>query len=376
MRVELLDGNQCAAWGARLAKVDYVPFYPITPQTEIGEVIAQWKADGKLQGEFEQLDSEHSVMSAALGSAATGARTFTASSSQGLLLMHEILPNVSGTRLPMVFVNVSRSISAPISLWCDHNDVLAMRDAGWIMVICETNQEVLDSVIMGYRVSENILLPTFVNMDGFVHSFTREEVELPEESVVDLFIPKQDLKHKLDVNKPKSLAIPTLHGYMEFRSQVHKAMIDSIKVIEKTHKEWKSLTGRGWDFFDEYKLKDAEDVIVMIGANTTIAKSSVDKLRKNGKKVGILRIRVLRPFNEELFRKKLNHVKRIGVVDQNIAPGLSGILFPEVRSALFGMEVKVSNYITALGGKPVHDKDFMEIFDEISKGKEVRKWLM
>jgi pyruvate ferredoxin oxidoreductase alpha subunit len=376
MRVELLDGNQCAAWGARLAKVDYVPFYPITPQTEIGEVIAQWKADGKLQGDFEQLDSEHSVMSAALGSAATGARTFTASSSQGLLLMHEILPNVSGTRLPMVFVNVSRSISAPISLWCDHNDVLAMRDAGWIMVICETNQEVLDSVIMGYRVSENILLPTFVNMDGFVHSFTREAVELPEESVVDLFIPKQDLKHKLDINKPKSLAIPTLHGYMEFRSQVHKAMLDSIKIIEKTHKEWKALTGRGWDFFDEYKLKDAEDVIVMIGANTTIAKSAVDKLRKDGKKVGILRIRVLRPFNEQLFRKKLNHVKRIGVVDQNIAPGLSGILFPEVRSALFGMKVKVSNYITALGGKPVHDKDFMEIFDEISKGKEVRKWLM
>jgi len=699
MKVELLDGNQCAAWGARLAKVDYVPFYPITPQTEIGEVIAQWKADGEFKGEFEQLDSEHSVMSAALGSAATGARTFTASSSQGLLLMHEILPNVSGTRLPMVFVNVSRSISAPISLWCftkeakvlmadftyknineikkgdyvlgidrkpgkgyfvktkvktvyerksdelvkiksnkseiictknhrfyhhpshnrwiqaknlknrelkyfgynfkenedymrgylaavadgdgcfsytynknkdkkylryevhardkemidytvkyakklgfkirfhdyrkklndfgaiinsnpeakrfkkaiygyqskdycrgylagiydaegtgpyekarqitiynsnknivrkilscldklkitakrydgnrtnnivvsnvpkfflycqpkiqrkrrqiynstiksvkdkikidnvqkykhkktvynietgtnnyivngflvhncDHNDALAMRDAGWIMVICETNQEVLDSVIMGYRVSENILLPTFVNMDGFVHSFTREAVELPEESVVDLFIPKQELKHKLDINHPKSLAIPTLHGYMEFRSQVHKAMLDSIKVIEKTHKEWKSLTGRGWDFFDEYKLKDAEDVIVMIGANTTIAKSAVDKMRKNGKKVGILRIRVLRPFNEELFREKLNHVKRIGVVDQNIAPGLSGILFPEVRSALFGMKVKVSNYITALGGKPVHDKDFMAIFEEISKGKEVRKWLM
>ncbi|MFH1972319.1 MAG: hypothetical protein ABIJ18_02470 [archaeon] len=376
-KIEILDGNQCAAWGAKLARVEYVPCFPITPQTEIIETIAKWKADGEFTGIFEQVDSEHSVMSAALGSAATGARTFTASSSQGLMLMHEILPNVSGCRLPMVFVNVSRALSAPISLWCDHNDMMAVRDSGWIMVVSETNQEVLDSVIMGYKISENqdISLPVFVNMDGFVHSFTREEVEIPEQSLVDSFIPKQELKIKLDVDNPKSLGIPALEGYMEFRSQHHRAMLDSIKVIDNIHSEWKKLTGRSYSFFDEYNMKDAEDVIVMIGANTTIAKSAVDILRRKGRKVGVLRIRVFRPLHEKLMREKLKNVKRIAVVDQNISPGLSGVLFSEVRGALFGMKMKVSNYIVGLGGKPVQDKDFVGIFDDLKNG-EVRKWLM
>jgi pyruvate ferredoxin oxidoreductase alpha subunit len=376
--IDILDGNQCAAWGARLAKVDYIPSYPITPQTEIIETIAKWKADGDFKGIFQQVDSEHSVMSAALGSAATGARTFTASSSQGLLLMHEVLVNVSGTRLPMVFVNVSRALSAPISLWCDLNDMFAMRDAGWIMIICETNQEVLDSVIMGYKISENnkVLLPVFVNMDGFIHSFTREEVAIPNQKIVDKFIPKQELEVKLDINNPKTLAIPSLDGYMGFRAQVHKAMMDSTKYINQTHRQWEKLTGRKYDFFEDYKLKGAEEVIVMLGANTTIAKSAVDNLRKQGRKVGLLRVRVLRPLNEELLKKMLKNAKHIGVVDQNIAPGLSGILFPEIKSAIFGLNVKVSNYIAGLGGKPVQDKEFIEIFDELKKGKENRKWLM
>jgi len=377
-KIDILDGNQCAAWAARLASVDYIPAFPITPQTEIIETLAQWIADGEFKGDFHQVDSEHSVMSAALGCASTGARTFTASSSQGLLLMHEILPNVSGSRFPMVFVNVSRAVSAPISLWCDHNDMFAMRDAGWIMVVCETNQEVLDSVIMGYKIAENenVILPVFVNMDGFVHSFTREEVEIPDQTMVDVFIPKKELKIKIDVDNPKSLALAALETYPEFRSQVHKAMLDSKKVIANVHKQWEALTGRKYEFFDNYRVNDAEDVIVMVGANTTIAKSAVEKLRKKGRKVGVLRVRVLRPFNEELLRKHLKNAKRVAVVDQNIAPGLSGILFSEVRGFLFGMKLKVSNYIVGLGGIPVQDKEFMDIFDDLKKGKEVRKWLM
>ena len=375
-RIELLDGNQSAAWGVRLAKVEFMPFFPITPQTEIGEVITQWKADGEFKGIFEQVDSEHSVMSAALGSAATGARTFTASSSQGLLLMHEVLPIVSGCRVPMVFVNVSRAISAPISLWPDHNDFLAMRDAGWIMVVCETNQEVLDSVILGYKIAEEVNVPVFVNMDGFVHSFTREEVEIPDQSFVDVFIPRRELEIKLDIDKPKSLGIPVLHDYPRFRSELHKAHLDSIKIIADAHKEWSKLTKRNHRFFDTYKVKDAEEVIISMGANCTIMRSAVDKLRNKGRKVGLVRVRVFRPFNEKLLREILKDVKKVGVIDQNIAPGSSGILFPEVRSALFGMKIKISNYIVGLGGVPVHDKDYMEILDDIEKGKEVRKWLM
>ena len=300
---ELLDGNQCAAWGARLAKVQYVPSYPITPQTEIIEVIAQWQADGEFPGLFQQVDSEHSVLSAALGSASTGVRTFCASSSQGLLLAHEIFPNISGTRLPMVYVNVSRGISAPITLWPDHNDVMSVRDFGWIMMISETNQEVLDSVILSYKVAEKMCLPVLVNMDGFVHSFTREQVVLPEQKMVDKFLGKPKLDIKLDTKKPKSLAAPTLEGYMYYRAQLHKAMLDSVKVIDNVHKEWEKLTGRAYSFFEEYKVKGADTVIVMMGSNTTIAKSAVDAMRKKGEKVGLLRIRVMRPWCEEKLRK-------------------------------------------------------------------------
>ncbi len=369
---ELLDGNQCAAWGARLAKVQYVPAYPITPQTEIIEVIAQWQADGEFPGIFQQVDSEHSVLSAALGSASTGVRTFCASSSQGLLLAHEIFPNISGTRLPMVYVNVSRGISAPITLWPDHNDVMSVRDFGWIMMISETNQEVLDSVILSYKVAEKMMLPVLVNMDGFVHSFTREQVVLPGQKMVDKFLGKPNLEIKLDTKNPKSLAAPTLEGYMYYRAQLHKAMLDSVKVIDDVHKEWEKLTGRKYSFFEEYKVKGADTVIVMMGSNTTIAKSAVDDLRKKGQKVGLLRIRVLRPWCEEKLRKHLSKVKSVKVVDQNVAPGIGGMLYPEVKSGLFGMNCNVDSYIVGLGGKVVSKEDFVSIFDD----KGGKKWLM
>ena len=341
-------------------------------ETEIIETIAQWQADGVFPGVFQQVDSEHSVLSAALGSAATGVRTFCASSSQGLLLAHEIFPNISGTRLPMVYVNVSRSISAPISLWCDHNDVLSVRDFGWIMMISETNQEVLDSVIFSYKISEKMKLPVLVNMDGFVHSFTREQVVLPGQKMVDKFLGKALLEVKLDTKKPKSLAAPTLEGYMYYRSQMHKAMLDSVKVIESVHKEWEKLTGRKYSFFEEYKIKGADTVIVMMGANTTIAKSAVDSLRAKGKKVGLLRIRVLRPWCEDKLRKHLKNVKSVKVVDQNVAAGLGGILYSEVKSGLFGYNCTLDSYIVGLGGKVVSKDDFVSVFND----KGGRKWLM
>ena len=344
-------------------------------ETEIIETIAKWKADGEFNPEFNQVESEHSVMSAALGSALTGARTFTATSSQGLLYMHEILPNVSGMRLPVVMVNVSRAISAPITLWCDFNDVLAMRDSGWITFICESNQEVLDTIIMSYKIAEKILLPVIVNMDGFITSFTRTEVDIPKQGLVDKFLPKLNLPFAIDIKKPRSYGLPAMDDYMFFKSQHHKAMLDSLKIIEKTQKEYQKLTKRRYDFIESYKLENAKVAIVMMGANSTIGKAAIENLRKKGVKAGLLRIRLLRPFPEKQIINSLKNIKKVIVLDQNISPGLSGILYPEVRSIL--KNKIVSNYIIGLGGKPVAQKEIENIILEILKSdKEERKWLM
>ncbi|MBN1645196.1 pyruvate ferredoxin oxidoreductase [Candidatus Woesearchaeota archaeon] len=378
--IEIIDGNASAAWGARRAKAQCVPCFPITPTTEIIETIAAWKAKGEFQGEFVQLESEHSAASAAFGASITGARVFTATSSQGLLLMHELLPIISGCRTPMVLTTVSRCLSAPIGLWPDHNDTLAMRDAGWIMLICETNQEVLDSVIMGYKISENkkILLPVIVNMDGFVHSYTRTEVDIPEQKMIDNFLPHPELEIKLDVKKPMTLGIPAMGlDYMKYRAQLHRAMLDSFEVVETVQKEWAKLTKRKYDFVEEYKLKGAKAAIVMIGANTTIAKAAVDMMRKKGKKVGLLRIRLFRPFPEKQIKKALEKLKDIAVVDQNICPGMGGILYPEIKMALSGCKAKITNYIHGLGGNFVAEQDYIDILNDVVKNKkQERKWQM
>ena len=378
--IDILDGNACAAWGARRAKVQCVPCFPITPTTEIIETIAAWKAKGEFPGEFVVLESEHSAASACLGASMTGARTFNATSSQGLLLMHEMLPIISGCRTPMVLTTVSRCLSAPIGLWPDHNDTLAMRDAGWIMLICETNQEVLDSVIMAYKISENpkILLPVIVNMDGFVHSYTRTEVDIPEQKLVDKFLPHPELEIRLDVKKPMTLGIPAMGlDYMKYRAQLHKTMLDSFSVIDTVHKEWAKLTGRKYEFLDEYQMKDAKAAIVMIGANSTIARAAVDTMRKKGKKVGLLRIRLFRPFPEAQLRKALEKISHIAVLDQNICPGLGGILYPEIKMALSGTKKIVSDYIQGLGGNFVSEQDYIDILEDVIKNKsDEKKWQM
>ena len=377
---DLMDGNTAAAWGARIARAKCIPCFPITPATEIVEVLALWHAKKEFESEFVQVESEHSAMSAAMGSAMTGARSFTATSSQGLMLMHEILPMVSGCRTPMVLVNVSRSLSSPISLWCDHNDIMAMRDSGWITFICETNQEVLDSIILGYKISENnkILLPVLVNMDGFTHSFTRMEVDVPDQKMVDKFIAPHELEIRLDVKKPMTLGIPAMGiDYMRYRAQVQKAMMDSFSVIEEAHEEWKKLTGRKYDIIDEYYLDDAKTAIVMIGANTSIAKAAVKKMRADGKKVGLLRIRLFRPFPEERIRTALEKVDSIAVIDQNVSPGIGGIIYPEIKMAMYGTKKRINNYIQGLGGNFLSENDFIDILNDVTKSKkDERKWQM
>ncbi|MFH1696668.1 MAG: hypothetical protein ABH854_02045 [Candidatus Diapherotrites archaeon] len=378
-RIELLDGNAAAAHAAVLARVESLPCFPITPQTEMIHILSEWKAEGKFKGEFKVFDSEHSVMSAAIGSQMAGARTFTATSSQGLLLMLEELYIASGTRMPIVMVNGSRAVSAPITLWCDHNDVQAARDSGWLITVTESNQELIDNILISFKVGEskNIMLPALVNMDGFVQSYTRYEVEIPAQSVVDKFLPKYRPQTILDVKNPMSLGVPAMPEYMDFRAQMHRAQMDALPEIKRAYKEWAKLTGRQYDVVERYKLSDAEEAIVIMGSNSLSAKTAVDMLRAKGVKVGLLRLRVLRPFPMEDIRRALNGMKKVAVIDQAVAPGKGGILYPEIKEALYDHDVKVSSYIAGLGGRWITVKDYGEIFSQLRKsGKEMRKWLM
>lgn len=358
----LLDGNASAAWGARLAGVQVVPNFPVTPQTELIETFAKWRSSGEWKGEFVPVESEHSVLSAAIASAATGARTFTGTSSQGLLLMHEMIYVASGMRVPVVMVNVSRGLSAPITLWPDHNGILDNRDAGWMIFMCERNQEILDTVIQAFRVCEHpdVLLPAMVNMEGFILSYTREPVEIPSRERVRRFLPGYRPGFFLDPKKPMALGVGVMREYPYFRSQVYMAHRNALKVIKQVQGEWARAFGRRYHLVEPFMMQGARAALITMGANSSIGKAAVRGLREQGHKIGLLRIRVYRPFPEESLRDLLSGVKAVGVVDQNLSPGQGGIVFPEIKACLYGRGIPVSGYIAGLGGRHVSAKELQE----------------
>lgn len=371
----LIDGNAAAAWAARLARVQVVPNFPVTPQTEIIETLAKWKSSGEWNGEFLPMESEHSVMSAAVASSAAGARTFTGTSSQGLLLMHETLYNASGMRLPIVMMNVSRALAAPITLWPDHNDVLDCRDSGWLITFCENNQEVVDTTLNAFRISENtdVLLPSMVNLEGFILSYTREPTDIPTQSQVDRFLPKYRPKVYIDTRKPMAVGIGVMKEYSYFRSQVHLAQKNALKVTEQAYRDFARIFGRKYYLFEEFMMKGAKAAIITMGANSTIAKAAVKSLRAKGHKIGLIRIRVYRPFPEEQLRKALSGLEAIGVVDQNLSPGVGGIVYPEIKALMYGERIPISSFIISLGGKHISQEEFETICLETLKTAKTRK---
>jgi pyruvate ferredoxin oxidoreductase alpha subunit len=374
-RKTLMDGNAAAAWGARLSKVQVVPNFPVTPQTEIIETLADWSTKGLWKGRFLPVESEHSVLSAAVASSATGARVFTGSSSQGLLLMHEIMYVASGMRLPIVMMNVSRGLSAPITLWPDHNDFLDQRDAGWLMFACERNQEVLDTVIQAFKISEdvNVLLPSLINLDGFILSYTREPTEIPDQKRVDSFLPKFRPRVYLDPRKPMALGIGVMKEYSYFRSQAHLAQKNALKIIKEVQDSFGRRFGRRYKIVEPYMMDDARAALVTMGANTTIARAAVKALRARGKRIGLLRLRLFRPFPEEELREALSGLDAIGVVDQNLAPGRGGIAYPEVKAALYGQRIPISSFIISLGGKHISRQEFERIGEEVLESARTRR---
>jgi pyruvate ferredoxin oxidoreductase alpha subunit len=369
MKRQLLTGNGAAAWGARLAQVDYVPAFPITPQTEIIESLADWIDCGEMPGRLVMLESEHSMLTAAGAAATTGVRVFSATSSQGLLYAMEMLYTVAGWRAPFVLVNVSRGLSAPITLEPDHNDILAARDSGFLQIHCATCQEVLDSVLLAYRLGEDkrVRLPVLVNLDGFYLSFTREPVEIPEPEAAAAFLPPfQAGEIRFRASAPESQAVAVLGGgpYSYFRYETHLAARNGIPVYDEVAASFAETFGRHYPAVECYRCERAELLFVMIGSFATKAKAAVDSLRAAGWPIGLVRPRLLRPFPDAEIRRLLCGRKAVAVLDQNIAFGAGGVLHGELAAALYGQvdaPTVLASFIGGLGGRDIAPEEFYEI---------------
>jgi pyruvate ferredoxin oxidoreductase alpha subunit len=361
MVTRLLTGNAAAAWAARLAEVDYVPAFPITPQTEIIETLSEWFSSGEMTGKFVTLDSEHSMITAAGAAAATGVRTFTATSSQGLIYALEALYTISGWRVPLVLVNVSRGLSSPITLGPDHNDVLAARDAGFVQLHAETCQEVLDTVLMAYRIAEDVrvALPVIVNLDGFFLSFTREPVEIPELDQVRQFLPgfrplHPPFRASLPVAQGVAVLDPSTYSY--FRYQMHRAMENVLSVHGEAAEDFQRIFGRQYGTLDRFHLEDADTVIVMVGSFATKGKAAVLRWRQQAQRVGLLRPRLIRPKPSADLVAALADRTAVGVIDQNLSPGAGGILFQELAATLATSARRpgvLRSFVGGLGGKDI-----------------------
>ena len=377
----VITGNEAAALGAALSRAQVIPAYPITPQTTIIESLADLISDGKLKAKYIPVESEHSAMAACIAAAYTGARTFTATSSQGLLLMHELLHWAGGARLPIILVNVNRAVAPGWSIWSDQNDSLSQRDTGWMQFYCENNQEVLDTVIQAYKIAEQVQLPAMVVLDAFVLSHTAEIVDTPTQEEVDSFLPKYSPKFKLDVEHP--CAFGGLIGpdiYTEFRYNMQTAMLNAASVSKKVDTEWKAKFGRGYGVVEPYKLEDAEIALVVSATATSTARLVVDRMRAKGKKVGLLKIRLFRPFPVAEVREALKGIKKVAVLDRNISYGTHGIFHQELKSALYSLDgeaPKISGYICGLGGRDITPDFIEEIFIKTEKSnlKDEYEWL-
>jgi len=361
---KVIMGNHAAAYGAKLAKAEVIAAYPITPQTQTVEKISEMVAGGEMKAEFIKVESEHTAMAACIGASVTGARAFTATSSQGLALMHELLHWASGARLPIVMTNVNRAMAPGWNIWADQNDSLSQRDTGWMQIYCESNQEVLDSVIISYKVSEQIQMPTMICLDGFALSHTYEIVDIPDQDAVDAFLPMYESEYKMDASNPRTFyALSSPDYYYEMRYKMHEAMEKAKSAIVEIGEEFNEQFGRKYGLVEDYRCDGAETIIVASGTIASTAKDVIDSLRDAGESVGLARVRVFRPFPVEEIRDIMGKAKRVGVIDRNISFGYEGIFFSETKAALYRMAnpPETCNFIAGLGGRDVTPSDIEEM---------------
>ena len=380
---KVLMGNHSVSYGVRLARVEVISAYPITPQTQIVEELSELCANGELDAKFIKVESEHSAMASCIGASAAGARAFTATSSQGLALMHELLHWASGARLPIVLANVNRALGPGWSIWSEQTDSLAQRDTGWLQFYCETNQEVLDTVVQAFRIGEQLSLPVMLVLDAFVLSHTYEVVDIPDQKVIDSYLPPYEPKYKMDVDEPHAFgALVTPDNYYEMRYKIQKAMERAPEVAERADQEYREIVGRGYGIVEPLELEDAELVVVSAGALSSNVKAVVREYRKKGIKVGLLRMRMFRPFPVQKVRSLLLNKPKIAVIDRNISFGASGIFYQELKAALYGQnggrEPTVFGFIIGLGGRDITLQDIRDIIDfalEAEKPEEDIIWM-
>jgi pyruvate ferredoxin oxidoreductase alpha subunit len=366
----------------KLANVDVISAYPITPQTHIVEHLSELVADGELQAAFVPVESEHSALSAAVGAAAVGARAYTATSSQGLALMHEIMFVVSSIRLPLVMTVVNRALSAPINIWNDLSDIMAQRDCGWVQLFAINGQEAVDLTLQAFKIAEDprVLLPVAVNLDGFILSHVVEPVEMPDQETVDRFLPVFKPVLRLHPDQPISIgAFGSPDVFIEVKKQVEEALIGSQKVTEEVWKDFGKIFGRTYKPIESYKTKGAETLLVTMGSITETAMTAVDAMREKGQKVGLIHIRLWRPFPFKEFFQAIREAKVLAVVDRALVPGgVGGPVGLEIKSALFEKKERpyVAEFVAGLGGRDLTVEVFAEMASKAERyaktGKEMR----
>jgi pyruvate ferredoxin oxidoreductase alpha subunit len=374
MVAKVFSADHAVAWAVRLARAEVIPAFPITPQTLIMEQLAEFINDGEMDAELIPAESEHSVMSVAVGASAGGVRTFTASSSQGLALMHEMLYAAPQTRLPVVMVNVNRSLGAASGIWVEHNDSMPERESGWLQCYVEDNQEALDMTLQAFRIAEDprVSLPVMVCLDGFVLSHTVERVDVPGQGEVDGFLPKFKPLNLLDTLEPKLInpIVPPDYA-MEMRYQLDRAMDSSRAVIGEVDREFSSSFGRSYGgLLEAYRMDGAEYALVALGTAATTVRAVVDELRRSGRRAGLIKLRFMRPFPEQEMLETVKGLKALGVFDRSIAMNGYGPLFTEMRGALSSLKLPLTDHIGGLGGRDLTLEDVREMYSIIESNAD------
>ena len=366
-----IEGSHAAALAVKLARVDVISAYPITPQTHIVEKLSEYVADGEIDAEYINIESEHSALSSCMGAAAVGARTFTSTAGQGLALMHELLFIASGNRLPIVMAVANRCLSPMINIWGDQSDMMASRDCGWIQIYAESAQEILDLVLQAFRLAEDdrILLPVAVNFDGFIATHVIEPIIALDQEEVDKFIPpKKFPEYALNPDTPITLGAfgpPSIET--EVKKQMEDALCASKEVFKEIGKEFGQISGRYYDVLETYRIEDAEIAFMIMGASAGTAKAAVDKLREKNIKAGVIKLRVYRPFPKEEIADATRNIKVLAVFDKSFCPGyLGGPLFNDCKASLNNenVKLKVLGFVAGLGGRDITIKDFANAADK------------
>ena len=371
---ERLSGNEAAAVAMKQINPDVVAAFPITPSTEIHQYFSTFVSNGTVDTEFITVESEHSAMSACIGAQAAGARAMTATSANGLSLMWEMIYIASSLRLPIVMSLVNRAVSGPLNIHNDHSDAMGVRDAGWIMLFSENNQEAYDNLIMAHRIAEHtkVKLPLMVCQDGFITSHAIENIELIEDDKVKKFVGTYNPdEYLLNDKSPLSVGPLDLQGYLfEHKTQQALAMKDSKEVILDVFKEFETLTGRKYDLFEEYMLEDAEVAVVCMNSTAGTAKETINTLRANGVKAGLLKLRVFRPFPAEEISNALSHLKAVAILDKaDSLNSAGGALFNDITAAMYvnNVQVKAVNYVYGIGGRDTTVKHIEKVFNDLAE---------